>query len=349
MPSLDSITPDDNQRDILGWTAERNMVVTGVAGSGKSMILLKKAKQVSIHTQSYAIIVYTKSLKEFFVDELREIDPSGSHVFYKWEWFNTNHQNHYDYLFIDECQDFGLDAINSFRSSGTYCWFFGDTDQTIMSFNDNPTQSTDATASQLGLHPQNLAINYRLTIENAKVGESIFPHTHLSEACIKHGPKPMAIKCDSQEKELDRILKFIEDGDLTDVGILAFYNNQVRKIKNYFEAKCKQVLWKTKDNMQLDFKSELPKVVTFHCAKGLQFQNVFIPFNDDRRQDEIRAFYVATTRPLERLFITYVNDADFINTDSSIFASQPSVVQPSRPAPARNRNWISIDNDDLPF
>ncbi len=84
---LDDLTPDSYQKRIIDdFTAERTIVVTGVAGSGKSLTLLKKAKQVSTYSDSYAIIVYTKSLKQFFRDELSEIDPKGEHVYYLDEW-----------------------------------------------------------------------------------------------------------------------------------------------------------------------------------------------------------------------------------------------------------------------
>lgn len=58
--ALDSLTPDKFQQIILSMSAERTAIVKGIAGSGKSLTLLKKAKQVSTITDSYAIIVYTK-------------------------------------------------------------------------------------------------------------------------------------------------------------------------------------------------------------------------------------------------------------------------------------------------
>lgn len=97
MRSLDSLSPDNYQKIILDLTAERTIVVKGVAGSGKSLTLLKKAKQVSTFSDSYAIIVYTKSLKQFFVDELAEIGQNEGHVFYFEEWKRTEKHN-YTYM-----------------------------------------------------------------------------------------------------------------------------------------------------------------------------------------------------------------------------------------------------------
>ena len=312
--ALDNQTPDQHQQIILNMSAERTTVVKGIAGSGKSLCLLWKARQVSTFTASYAIIVYTKSLKQFFVDELSKIDQTGKHVYYFKEWQNSTKPN-YKYMFIDECQDFNAQEIADFRAHGKYCWFFGDTYQSIMGFDNHSVQSVEATARQIGVHPQDLCINHRLTIENAKVGETIYPKTRLSFACIKHGPKPRLIKTVAQ---LDKIIELINNG-LTNVGILVYYNGQVEYIRDYFQSKGIPVQWKTQDEMDIDFKSTSPKIITWHCAKGLQFNDVFIPccgldeykqyvnWPRDPMTEKIPALYVATTRPLENLYLIYSN------------------------------------------
>ncbi|MCR4800111.1 MAG: ATP-binding domain-containing protein [Bacteroidales bacterium] len=305
MPSLDSLTPDKFQEIILGLTAERTIVVKGVAGSGKSLTLLKKAKQVSTFSQSYAIVVYTKSLKQFFVDELAEIGQTKGHVYYYAEWKRSTKPN-YTYLFVDECQDFNSQEIDDFVKHGQYCWFFGDTNQSIMDFRDHGVQSVEDTARQLNVHTQDLCINHRLTIENAKIGEHIRPNSNLSFACYKHGPTPIQQRLPNINSQLDEILKIKQEGGLTDMGILVFYNSQVEYIRQYFSQKGVPLEWKTKDAMEMDFKSTNPKVLTIHCAKGLQFTDVFIPYCDGFRDEyEKAALYVATTRPLEQLYLTY--------------------------------------------
>lgn len=50
------------------------MVVSGSAGSGKSLIALHKAKQIAALGESYTIIVYTKSLRKYFEDGLKNWD-----------------------------------------------------------------------------------------------------------------------------------------------------------------------------------------------------------------------------------------------------------------------------------
>ena len=331
MPSLDSLTPDPSQGVVINLSADRTAVVTGVAGSGKSLILLKKAKQVAAQTSSYAIVVYTKSLKQFFIEELREIDSTGRHVYHYAQWMAKPNKPHYDYLFVDECQDFTDQDIANFQQHGTYCWFFGDTDQTIMTFNGRKPQSVRATQNQLGiLRPYQFAINYRLTKENAAlcehIGRQVNPNLRLVEACVKHGDKPELIQSNDP---FGYLLNFCNEHPGEDIGILAYLNDQVIAIKDYFEKNGLPVQWKTQDNMHLDFQSTSPKVITWHCSKGLQFEHVFILFggsNDynyyvDPYMSCISALYVACSRPLEKMTIVHKSTpyATFPSKNSSIW------------------------------
>lgn len=319
---MDNIEYDDSQKVINSLTAERTAVVKGVAGSGKSCILLYKAKQVSTYSNDYAIIVYTNTLKQFFIHELDEIDPSGKHVYSFHEWCKTKPK--YKYLFIDECQDFSAEEIDDFKSHGTYCWFFGDSEQSIMEYRfkgEAKPQPVEKTASQLGTTPKDLCLNHRLTIENAKIGEHIKPQTHLSFACIKHGSKPMLIQ---SENQLDTIIDLIQINQLSNVGILVYYNDSVGILKDYFLKKGIPVEYKIHDNMQMDFKSTNPKIISWHCAKGLQLDDVFIPACgcsehaqyqksahpiDPIVADEKKsALYVAATRPISNLYLLYTSN-----------------------------------------
>ena len=328
--ALDQLTPDRCQSVIMALSAERTAVVKGKAGTGKSLLLFKKAKQVSQISDSYAIIVFTKSLKQFFVNELNEIDPSGKHVYYYYEW-QRSEKPHYTYLFVDECQDFGCEEIDDFKSHGTYCWFFGDTDQSIMGFQNSNVQSVEVTAAQVGVQPQKIALNHRLTVENAKVGEYIKPLTRISYACVNHGAKPklelvkediFAVALAKVIPQLDRIIEIIKNKQLINVSVLVYYNDSVEIVRDYFISKGIPVEWKTKDNMEFDFDSTNPKIVTWHCSKGLEFDDVFIPACGTNEHIKLRkynhpvdpmvncesALYVATTRPKKNLYLLYSNN-----------------------------------------
>ena len=61
---------------------------------------------------------------------------------------------------------------------------------------------------------------------------------------------------------------------------------------------------KTMEN--LDFYSNLPKLMTYHSAKGLQFDIVILPKYDGTKSIEDRkALYVAMTRTMHELYVMY--------------------------------------------
>ena len=71
--------------------------------------------------------------------------------------------------------------------------------------------------------------------------------------------------------------------------------------------------------MDLDFHSSNPKIMTWWCAKGLQFKDVFIP-GCDKNTDKRAALYVAMTRCSERLYLGYTSRL------SSLFSSYTDSV-----------------------
>ena len=56
----------------------------------------------------------------------------------------------------------------------------------------------------------------------------------------------------------------------------------------------------------LDFSSSNPKILTYHSAKGLQFDTVILPmYAGANDEDSRKALYVAMTRAMHQLYIMY--------------------------------------------
>lgn len=112
--------------------------------------------------------------------------------------------------------------------------------------------------------------------------------------------------------------------------------------------------------MDIDFKSTSPKVLTWHCAKGLQFNDVYLPccgigeyanmtagpFDPVASEEKRSAFYVATTRPLENLFLLYSNNLSAIlpDTSSSVYSSTTD-----EPSMFSEKTKVTTTDFDLPF
>ena len=56
----------------------------------------------------------------------------------------------------------------------------------------------------------------------------------------------------------------------------------------------------------LNFNTTLPKIMTYHSAKGLQFDMVILPMYNGANDDESKkALYVAMTRTMHSLYVLY--------------------------------------------
>ncbi len=316
---IDYSNLDDYQRQLIDRKNNKSMVVKGSAGSGKSLIALHKAKQLSA-LGSYAIVVFTKSLREYFHDGLQQLGLSNVYHYHGW----LNNKSHVKYMIVDECQDFSHEEIEEIKKYGDIFFFFGDSAQSIMDFRNGGGQKVEETAHSLGIDAERLYFNYRLTKEVAALAKNVgnFDDDELIQSCKRHGEKPNLLDANNFDKQLDRIAETIQNRSLTNVGILMPFNTirsgssrnashlSVEYVKNYLLQKGVTCEFKynadMSTDMDLDFHSNNPKVMTYWCAKGLQFKDVFVPgceyaFTDDKRN----AIYVAITRCCERLYLAY--------------------------------------------
>lgn len=334
---IDYAKLDDFQRQLVDKRTDKSMVVTGKAGSGKSVIALHKAKQVST-LGSYAIVVFTKTLKKYFADGLKKLNLQN--VFYHNAWPESK----VDYLIVDECQDFSPDQIAKMTECGNICFFFGDSEQSIMSFRGT-LQSVEETAFKYNIKLYELYFNYRLTIENALLAEKVGKVEDVVEKCKRNGEKPQLIHKNSINEQLDEIIRIIKNRSLTNVGILMRFNTKsqarsrvgneklsVEYVHEYFSNRGVTNEFKYNANqstaMDLDFHSSNPKIMTWWCAKGLQFKDVFIPCAEvNHEEDKRAAIYVAMTRTGERLYITYTGNLSsfFPEPTNGLYASTDEI------------------------
>ena len=73
-------------------------------------------------------------------------------------------------------------------------------------------------------------------------------------------------------------------------------------------------LYNDKENFRnsqdsLNFTSTNPKVMTYHSAKGLQFETVFLPYIEkfSGNESDRKALYVAMTRTYRNLYVMYTS------------------------------------------
>lgn len=281
---------DDDQLNVMQATLDKSCIVSGCAGSGKSVLALIKAQRIQKEKgDNYQIIVFTKSLCNY-MNSGREALGLHNTFTYEWQWRHGGKPKS-DYIIVDEIQDFSQEEISDFiNAAGKNFFFFGDTAQSIYNgMNGKITLPVDKILYAFP-HQQSttksfeLYRNYRLPLPVAKMAQHIgknLPPFVPTVYQSKEKQLPYLLQYNNTNQVIEDIIKTIKDRNLTDVGIFLPTNEDVEQVVNLFKEKKCDVEYKynkeNKTNDTLNFDSTLPKVMTYHSAKGLQFEAVFIP------------------------------------------------------------------------
>lgn len=318
---------DEDQIKVLMATNDKSCLVSGCAGSGKSVLALIKAQRIQKEKgNNYQIIVYTKALCNY-MNAGRETLGLHNDFYYHWHWKNRLDCPSSDYVIVDEIQDFTREEIQEFiDATKKNFFFFGDTAQSIyQGLKDTMPVNGINRLFPYDKEPKNFSLyrNYRLPIPAARVAKYVGidldaydERTYKS----KETAIPKFIKYNSLNDQISAIARIIRRNNLTDVGILLPHNDDVRTVSAMLnstgidhEAKHDdKENWRNSVN-NLNFNTSNPKVMTYHSAKGLQFETVFLPNicplsdSDDRKISEQKALYVAMTRTYRYLYVMYTD------------------------------------------
>lgn len=311
---------DDEQLDLIGDTIDKSMIVAGCAGSGKSVIAMYKAQQILDSKGDVILIAYTKSLNRY-MRQGKDNNLEGR-FYYHWQWVNQG-MPQADYIIVDEIQDFEKEEIMQFINAAKKCFFFfGDTAQSIYRAFGKETLTIDQISSMTGIKVSRLYNNYRLPKPIAKITQGYLGLTEnedkvreYSESLYlsKESALPIFIECESKQEQIERIMSIINNNKYRNVGILVPENEMVLEIMTAFtiakfacEFKYNAGYNDSQNKDTLNFKSECPKLMTYHSAKGLQFETVILPYyKGAENSDERKSLYVAMTRTYRNLYVLY--------------------------------------------
>jgi superfamily I DNA/RNA helicase len=311
---------DDYQVKIINKRADNSFIVKGCAGSGKSILALWKAKQIQDKGQySYQFIVFTKALKQYMLDGIKQVGINEGNVenYHKcFFWNNVNgkwekgdwKKGKFDYIIVDEAQDFSEEDIILFsKNAKKALLLYGDSAQQLYTFFENrQTVSMEKIAVITGYPMEQLVFNHRLPKKIARLAQYISStNDDLEGRCKNEGTeKPKILQYASLEAQLDEIAEIIKNRGFEDAGILFRNNDSVKRAYDYLLKKGLNIEAKIgQDSMSLDFNSDNPKLMTYHSSKGLQFEAVFLPECTD--SEERNPLYVAMTRTYQALYIMY--------------------------------------------
>jgi DNA helicase IV len=303
---------DEDQIKIIQIRTNRSFIVKGCAGSGKSILALWKVKQIQEEKMgSYYFIVFTKTLRQYMKDGITQVGLSEDRVLYYNEWKNKGCPTA-DYIVVDEVQDFNREQVLQFKNSSNIATIlYGDSAQQIYKFLSPKPLSIEEIQIETKYPYEQLIRNHRLPKTIAKVAEYISEDDDLLVLrCENEGTeKPKILRYNSLNDQLDSIIQIIKNRNFEDVGIFFPKNPDVEYAVNYFSKKGLNVEAKfdkeKKTINTLNFNSDNPKITTYHSAKGLQFEAVFIPNCSTNDTDKQSTLYVAITRSYQSLYIMY--------------------------------------------
>lgn len=182
-----------------------------------------------------------------------------------------------------------------------------------------------------------LRLNYRNTVEVLSVARAFATELLAAreaaedgvpviapESAGRRGAFPELIRCESDWHEWNCIIERIRDEQgqgrpLSDIAVIYRSNSHGKRAEQ--ALKMAGIAYSsglsTRGRGNLYSEADAVKVVSMHSSKGLEFGLVFIPCLHDMPKsgesetDEARLLYVAMTRAIERLIMTYREHSDF--------------------------------------
>lgn len=352
---------DAQQREFLEKVdiTSRNVWIKGFAGSGKSILLLYTAKKILLNSSSSKVIliVFTKSLVEMFKAAFKEM---GLQVSVQTYYQFMNDSCMYDYILCDEVQDLTPRVIREMVAHCSHIIVAGDSNQSIY---DRDPRWRDATVnpSEIGNFINGtafeLGIIHRLSRSIIDAVQRFLPRMNIFSAkrdMTKEDTQIRLCEAPSESKEVSYIMKqgtkAVNEGYSTVVLIPT--GKKIIQFVNQALSNAGKQQWTEKTNQygKIDFGSmnnhlringikmqyigngygsfseddHRIVIMTFHSVKGLDFDNVFIPYANSSMcisPDESMAktlFMVAMTRSRNNLYISYHGyPSDYLDAFSS--------------------------------
>lgn len=322
-----------------------NIWVQGFAGSGKSVMLvhaLRKKKQEEPHC-STCIVVFTRSLVELFKAGIQEIGLPPNIPVLTYHKFIRNSKR-YDYIFCDEVQDLPQSVLENMSQRCKRLYVAGDLNQSIYDYapgTHEPVIAPDEIESTIKARPFILTRIYRLTRSIIRAVQSIIPRMNILQANIDETRQDVQIRlieAVSKEEEVKFIWeKATEQTNNREMAVVLLPNQDsiiefaqsILRLSNKPEWQVKLNRYDNTDWIDLNkhFNNNQVRVeylgsgagsliniesnrnlvlMTYHSAKGMDFDNVFLPFmSGDLYIKNSTLFMVAMTRSKKNLFITY--------------------------------------------
>lgn len=315
--------------------------IRGLAGSGKSVILVHSLNEaLARHPGATAcIVVYTHALKDMLKsglrDELKQRVPVMTYHQFKAS------PKQYDFIFADEVQDMPKEIVTLLRRNAGRLIVAGDEVQSIYAKGLSPQElQTEITPA---VHQLNVI--YRLTEKLRQIVAAILPNANLTGAQMGRLTSEVEVTLGRAQDAFGESAWVWQQARLYarvgDPSVILFPKHDkisaflpdLCRVENipwpgfpFFRGRLNYGLvneWLESNRIPLRYlgngfgsfdesdRKPLTYLMTYHSAKGLDFENVFMPGLTSEMKIGGPAhlnratFYVAMTRSRRNLFLTY--------------------------------------------
>ena len=323
----------------------KNYWISGFPGSGKSTLLAHAIRVIKADrpNASILLVVFTRSLIEMFEAAFKEMNISGVQIKTMFEFMRS--VRHYDYILCDEVQDLTPEIILRLRANSSCAIVAGDENQSIWDIDPRGNKTVNPTDITTIIRGETfkLTIVHRLSPSIQNAIQKLIPTLgNLANLENRADHRTQIRLCSATTIQQETEYIWQESIKAPRIGktsaILVPTQQAAVNFVNRVLTFEKKVPWTQESNQygKVDFGSmnrylkdqgikiqhvgngygdfnisNCVYLMTYHSAKGLDFDNVFLPGINNRLyitpylELNKRVFMVAMTRSRNNLYVCY--------------------------------------------
>ena len=311
--------------------------ICGFAGTGKTVLLVHLAGRIlAEHDEaSICLATYTRALTDLMASGLGRGLAGRARVMTYYQLLHEGRK--YDWILLDEVQDIPAADLRRIRSLAGRVVAAGDTDQSIY---DKCSTESEIRAC-LDPHVVSLETLHRLTQRVRDIACCVMPGSRLEGATTARMQEVQVTLAHAAtaERETEWLWERLSRYSRVGKPAVALFSTR-KDIRRFLRAVCRltgtpepafqgkdydpvnealqrhkvplQYLGSGYGSLEESDRRSISYVMTYHSAKGLDFETVFLPGLTGRRMfwkdDEAiarRLFFVGLTRSRQNLFLSY--------------------------------------------
>lgn len=400
------LTPD--QTRAMEMKPDQNRVVFGVAGSGKTQVLIHRASYLartySVPPERYRVFVFTNVIKQYIQSGIQFLGLPENTVstFDHWcrliyerevskrlpwagktinfgEIRSAVHdllktrpslQKTMDFVLVDEGQDLTPQVFETLSLASRHVTVFADRMQQIY----DEGAGEEQILAKMGIRKENATLlgayrssPYVAQLASYFVRDEVQRRQYLSQIGPQQMTKelPFCYIAKDHNEEMDHMAEVIRQRQLMNecIGIIVPQNKQVFGFTMALSDRgvdVEKAVPPQRPGMpnEYNFDNDIPKIATYHSAKGLTFDSVLLPkitttafFNvkdDGLRQ---RMLFVGIARATKWVYLSTTKGVELnefsILKDAA--AKKHLIIQDGKESPGATQHKTNDEDFDSPF